>query len=278
MKAVQMRNFSEETIEIIKKIQEAIGRSEKRLEVLKRINGRKSEQEIIEETGFPQCTVNEAINQFLPRKLIEEKSKKNGSAIYQKAPLIKKLNLDRIIKIKLIDSQNNNAPTAQLIFKKSTKKIGQIPYLTSSEEEIAQKMAIPFGIIYCFENSLRKFINTILTKEKGSDWWNIIGLRLNTIERVKGRKEKEKSKKWHVPRGAHEIYYTDMDDLEYILRKEQKIFEKYIDMTVWPNRIKEELEISRNIIDHHNPVPQEEIKRLEIYLNDWKREFKNEHK
>jgi hypothetical protein len=34
------------------------------------------------------------------------------------------------------------------------------------------------------------------------------------------------------------------------------------------------ISLSRNIVDHHNPLPKKEIDRLKILLDDWKKQFK----
>jgi hypothetical protein len=76
-----------------------------------------------------------------------------------------------------------------------------------------------------------------------------------------------------VPRGAHELYYTDLEDLTYFLRKETE-FAKYLDIDLWDTMIGKVLKLSRNIVDHHNPLPQREINRLRVILEDWKRQLK----
>lgn len=57
-----------------------------------------------------------------------------------------------------------------------------------------------------------------------------------------------------------EVFYTDLSDLPYFLNKEQKIFKKEINLEHWNATINQAVSLSRNIIDHHNPLPDKEIK------------------
>jgi hypothetical protein len=44
---------------------------------------------------------------------------------------------------------------------------------------------------------------------------------------------------------------------------------------LWTTTINKVVKLSRNIIDHHNPLPQREISRLNQILEDWKRQMKD---
>ena len=135
-------------------------------------------------------------------------------------------------------------------------------------------MSEPYVILFLFENSLRNFILKVLSDKHGPDWWNKIGTKNEILAKVEGRKKLEKVHKWHVPRGAHEIFYTDLEDLTYFLRKEELEFKNYLDVGYWVTNIETAIKMSRNIVDHHNPLPNREVRRLQQFLEDWKRQLK----
>ncbi len=268
--------MSEEKKELVKKLQEAIGRSPHRLQILKEINKKESIKELIKRLKIPQPTVSQAVTRFSDGYgLIKIVRKKDNSDVYDKTPLLKQIgSLDKWVKTKIEPSEKE--PASRLI-KVDQKVKSNFPFLDYKIEKDAKKMAgSPYYILYLFENSIRMFINTILTKKYGKDWWSKVVTKSNIIQKVDSRKKSEGINKWHVPRGEHELFYTDLEDLTYLLNKEKQEFEEYLgDVDLWVTKISKETKLSRNIVDHHNPLPQREINRLVQTLEDWKRQLKD---
>lgn len=156
---------------------------------------------------------------------------------------------------------------------KRENKIPDIPFLSTVDIENAEKMKSPYFVLYLLENSIREFINKKMTEKYGPNWWNKINLKPEIIKDVKDRIELEKVNKWHARRGSHEIFYTDLEDLPYFLNKERGVFDQYLDADLWTTYIKKIVKLSRNIVNHHNPLPSREIKRLETILEDWKKQL-----
>jgi|GEM_PF-3294875 len=267
--------ISQEKRELIKKIQEAVGKSNQRLIILKNINKKESVSELIERLDIPQPTVSKAIVRFHQGyHLIEYIGKKGKSPIFDKIPLLKEIgSLDKWIK--------TDIETVEEIEPKKIKKKKQlptsIPFIDYKIERNANKMAEgPYVVLYLLENSIRKFIDITLTeKYQTRNWWDKAVTKSELLKKVKERKDLEGINRWHVPRGEHEIFYTDLNDLSYFFRKYNKEFEKYLDVQLWSTILDRVVKLSRNIIDHHNPLPQREINRLNEILEDWKRQMKN---
>ena len=138
----------------------------------------------------------------------------------------------------------------------------------------AVRMAWVYPHFYVFENVLRYIILDTLTKKYGENWWNTEGVVSRPIrEGVTSRMKQEERQKWHgAKRGTHQIFYTSLGHLGSIIRNNQKEFEKIFSKKINVILAKlDELENTRNIIAHNNPLPAHEIKRIKMYYDDLKR-------
>jgi DNA-binding transcriptional ArsR family regulator len=266
-----LRPITPEKRDTILKLQEAVGRSPKKLRIIKNVNKRESIAELQKRLKIPQPTISKAMTRFETYGLVKLIKKKGKSEVYDRTAMLKQIgNIDSWIGVEL-EQQKEPMKSRKLKVKLHTPSA--IPYLDSKADEEAEKMAEPYVLLYLFENSLRAFINKVMGDKHGQDWWTKVGINATIINKVEGRKKLEGINKWHVPRGAHEIYYADLEDLTYFLRKEPE-FAKYLDIGLWDTMIDKVLKLSRNIVDHHNPLPQREIDRLKTMLEDWKRQLK----
>lgn len=266
-----VRAYSKEKMDLIQSLQDAVDRSKQRLIIIKNINRRESVTELQSRLKIPQPTMSKSITRFKSFNLITLVGKKGNSEVYEKNPLLKTFtNLDSLINVD--SSEVIQVPKKKIKAPRTGKST--IPYLTYTEERAAEEMAIPYTLLYKFENSLRNFIDNRLTTKYGVDWWNNIGIKTDLTNQVKSRKQNEGIHKWHVPRGAKEIFYTDLGDLIYLLNKEKVLFERDLDVEHWTAMIKSAISLSRNIIDHHNPLPAREIKRLKMLLEDWTKQLR----
>lgn len=146
-------------------------------------------------------------------------------------------------------------------------------FLTDKIAEEAKKMAEQvYPVVYLFENSIRNLISKRMLEMYGSGWWDtqVSG----TIKRnVQGRIDAENSDRWHSKRGAHQIYYTDMGDLSSIITTNWDVFKPIFPDQGWVTQRLDEVEKSRNIIAHNNPLEQKEIDRINLYFDDWNRQL-----
>ena len=125
---------------------------------------------------------------------------------------------------------------------------------------------------FCLENAVRELVVERMTDAKGTGWWSDGGASADLKKKVEGRQEKEGSNRWHIRRGAQEIYYTDFGDLITIIRNNWTVFEDLFPDQNWLVNRLTELEASRNIIAHSNTLDERELTRVRMYLQDWIRQ------
>lgn len=124
---------------------------------------------------------------------------------------------------------------------------------------------------FCLENAVRELVTDRLLEIHGSDWWEAcVPSAVRT--KVEQRREKEGVNRWHVQRGANEIYYTDFGDLLKIIQGRWVDFEDLFPDQHWVANRLNDLEASRNIIAHSNLLDTREITRVNMYLQDWLRQ------
>lgn len=142
----------------------------------------------------------------------------------------------------------------------------------SSETRSAAMQALPaYLAFFCLENSAREVIVERLLERHGPEWWATCASR-SVQEKVTKRQEAEGSNRWHVRRGASQIYYTDFGDLTSLLRNNWLDFEDLFPDVNWVVSRFTELEASRNIVAHNNVLEAREVDRIKMYLLDWTRQ------
>jgi len=176
----------------------------------------------------------------------------------------------------------NKTQTSKHSFKKKhTLKQDNI-FLNNKIINEAYKMAQEaYLILYLFENSLRNFVNRVMTKEFGSDWWNtkMRTKKLKRIaEKVERRKLEDKNLYWHSRRKSHELNYSDFNHLKSIIETYSSNFKNYFigrhKETYWITSKIFESFPSRNVTAHNNPLTDRDIKRLEASYSEWLEQMK----
>ncbi len=201
----------------------------------------------------------------------------------QRIDLSKYLEEDTVIRVREILSRKNSStaplPPAKKQYDKTVYiKIGkEIPrvdvLLSTALAEDAGKMARIYPIYYVLENSLRVVIMRILEKKYGANWWDT-RVPVDPKRHFTERKNEEVNKPWHGKRGQHEIFYSDFKDLKSIIRANWEDFKPIFSDLEWITQKLSELEHPRNIVAHHNPMDSNDIKRIEVFFEDWKRLLK----
>lgn len=138
----------------------------------------------------------------------------------------------------------------------------------------ARNMAEVYYYLYLFENSLRNFIIDTLNTKYGDSWWeNKVNKKIR--EKARKRIEKEDKNRWHSSRGARPIFYVDIDDLKKIIIRNQDDFEPLLpDNPIdWLTQRINEIELSRNIIAHHNPLGDDDIEQVKRYFRQWTKQL-----
>jgi hypothetical protein len=155
-----------------------------------------------------------------------------------------------------------------------------VPFVEDQVFSAAYNNAEIYPVIYLFENSVRKFVVAVMKMNFGDNWWAEKVENVNTsIQRnVTIRRLAEKEAPWHSKRGADPIFYTDIDDLEKIINTYSKEFRKVLKgkfehVIVWID----EIEKTRNILAHNNPVAKKDKERLMVFAHDWSEYAKSIH-
>ncbi len=124
---------------------------------------------------------------------------------------------------------------------------------------------------FCLENAVRELITDRLAENHGPSWW--LDKVPGAIREKTSRKQAAEGKdRWHMARGAAEIYYTDFGDLKSIITSNWPDFEDLFPDQNWIIARLAELEASRNIIAHSNVLEDREMIRLRLYVQDWLRQ------
>ena len=137
----------------------------------------------------------------------------------------------------------------------------------------AVEMKEIYLIIYIFENSVRNIISSVLAARYGENWWDT---KVSpTIQgKVKDRMEKEAANRWHGRRGTAPIFYTDIKNLLSIIRDNWNDFVDLFPNQNWIESRINDIEMSRNIIAHNNPLDRHDIRRIKVYFEDWVKQIK----
>ncbi len=149
---------------------------------------------------------------------------------------------------------------------------GKLPdvdaFLSAGIAKDAQAMAQVYPAYYTLENSLRIVIKRILENKYGKQWWDSKASG-NVKKDVDIRKSQEAKKPWHGKRGQHEIFYSNFGDLRAIIEKNWNDFKDFFPSRPWITQRLDELESPRNVLAHHNPISKIDLKRIEVYFEDW---------
>ena len=166
-------------------------------------------------------------------------------------------------------------PTSQTKILKSSSGLQiQDPLLSSRIfGEVIEMANNVYPIIYIFENSVRNVISLVLTKKYGQDWWDT-HVAKPVKDRVQGRINDESNNPWHGRRGSAPIFYTDIKDLQSIIKNNWGDFASLFPNQNWVETRISEIERSRNIIAHNNPLAKRDIRRISVYFEDWEVQLK----
>jgi hypothetical protein len=150
--------------------------------------------------------------------------------------------------------------------------------LPSAKLQEAQEMAKVYPLLYVLENSMREVIKRVMKARYGEDWWGtaLTTAKLKEIhQKASGRLKKEK--KWHQRRGSHPIDYVDLADLGALFQSNAAIFfPTILDCDAdWFRNFMDELEPSRNVIGHMNPLDPNNIKDLQVRVERWSKLLKH---
>lgn len=174
-----------------------------------------------------------------------------------------------------ISERNGGKNSLQGIIPSISKKVSKTklkdPLLPSNTLVNAVEMSKVYAKLFVFENSLRVFVSLIMEKKYGNDWWNLLNTP-KAIQMKRGAEKRmadEKRNPWHGKRGSHPIYYTDLSDFADFIDEKWPDFKEFFPSKEWIKTRIDEISRSRNCVDHHNCLNDNDISRLNVYFEDW---------
>ncbi len=137
--------------------------------------------------------------------------------------------------------------------------------LTLKDEAIT--MSISYQLFYCLEVSIRSLIKTTMENNYGKEWWQKVDVRVKDNVKNNLRYELDMP---HSKRSDNNIDYTTFGDLRKIINSDWPVFESKFNRNLNSvNEVMINLNRLRVSIAHCTPLVDKEVKRLEIYVDDW---------
>ena len=148
------------------------------------------------------------------------------------------------------------------------------PYFARFEAELrkdAAMMARHYEVFYCLENSIRGFISDIMEGAFGPGWWEE---KVDPAVKDEARKNKTREEELGVaPRSDQAIDYVTFGQLGKIIEQNWDVFAGVLRNRQAVSRVMYSLNTLRGPIAHCSPLPEDEVVRLKLALQDWFRQM-----
>ena len=154
------------------------------------------------------------------------------------------------------------------IKKKVTDEFQLDKILPSEILDKGKRMAESYLLIYCFENTLRIFIDQISIDNYGEDYWDELKIPRGLRDSVLKRKISEEKNQFHSLRCDKELYYLDMDHLLKIIEQNWDIFESFFPSQDFIRTRISETVITRNHVAHNSWISEDDFNRVLGYYKD----------
>jgi hypothetical protein len=155
-------------------------------------------------------------------------------------------------------------------------KVEKLPGMTATHANEAKQMAEKvYPALYVFENSARDVITRVLKAAVGDDWWDKV-VPQKVKDKASGRKRDEAKDPWHGKRGAALIDYLDLTDLPSIVSapKAWPHLKSILGRPSWFQELVNELNVSRRVAAHMNPLEPDDVKNVEAAFRKWAKVLK----
>lgn len=147
------------------------------------------------------------------------------------------------------------------------------PLLPYSKLNEANEMSGIFPYLYVLENSIREFIDRIMTVQYGANWWESQAPPELQKEVIK-RKSDDKRDSWHQRRGARPIDYLDLKDLPRFMNKLEKVVVPDIISDLdWFRQLVKQVYKSRCVVCHMNPLDKDNVDAVLLWFNQWQKQI-----
>jgi hypothetical protein len=128
-----------------------------------------------------------------------------------------------------------------------------------------KEMAEAYLYLYCIENSLRLFIESVAKDNYPDDWTTKLKMNRSIKENISKRKELEGRNQWLSVRGKSELFFVDFKDLGSIISSNWDIFQTHFPDLKWIESKIEELAQCRNLVAHNSYISDHEKNMIRLY-------------
>jgi hypothetical protein len=135
----------------------------------------------------------------------------------------------------------------------------------SDMKQNGREMAGVYLYLYCIENSLRLFIETVGKSTLGEQYFDKLTISRSTRERIAERKADAAKKKWLPARGDSDIFYLDFDDLGSIIGNNWNLFSPFFPHLNWITAKIDELSDCRNLVAHNSFLESHQRNLIKLY-------------
>lgn len=161
--------------------------------------------------------------------------------------------------------------TAQVTIAVSSSKLAVITSVHANEAKVMAERVYP--MLYLFENSLRDLIERVLKAAYGDDWW-IKAVPKTVRDTAASHKADEAKNPWHGKRGKRELEYVLLSQLWHVIHHQWKFFADFFPNQAWiEGLVTNDMNVSRNVIAHMNPLSDHDVKNIEAAFNKWTRQL-----
>lgn len=163
------------------------------------------------------------------------------------------------------------AASKQVVVQVGGVNVETVPGMTAVHAKEARVMAEKvYPLLYVFENSARDIITGVLTAGEGADWWAKLVPGPIQKEAAK-RMRKEGREAWHSKRSADPIQYVDLPHLAAIVREPAawRHFAALFPRQTWFDSVVDDMNVSRRVVAHMNPLSSDDIKSVENGFRKW---------
>lgn len=137
----------------------------------------------------------------------------------------------------------------------------------------AKSMSQVYPQVYLLENLVRYVVMRVLNEKYGDNWWDKANISGDVRKEVQKRIFEEDVNRWHSKRGSNPIFYTNFDDLRSIIINNWEHFRELFPDQIWIQSRLKDIEPSRNIIAHNNPLGSREIQRIKLVVEDFRKQL-----
>jgi hypothetical protein len=156
----------------------------------------------------------------------------------------------------------------------SVDEIPPPPFLSSDRVNDLRGMIRAYAHLFLLENSVRAFVEDVLKKKLGPDWWSSAA-NAQMKKKHSDREENEKKKKWAPTRSEFgPLYSLDWPDLITLIRKYETDFLPVLKDIKFLHRF-EDLGMYRNVVAHNGVLREaDDLTLIRIYYDNWLKQIK----